>query len=80
MLPLMPSAPAPPTFPAGQTRWEYIVIWQRVGAAESFRHEVVARSSEEAASWSFAHVSKALGANIECWRIDAVRRAHISEN
>ncbi len=76
----MPSAPAPPTFPEGQTRSEYVVIWQRVGAAESFRHAVVARSREEAASWSFAHVSKALGENIEYWRIGAVRRAHISEN
>lgn len=77
---LMPFAPAPPTFPAGQTRWEYVVIWQRVGAPERFRHEVVAGSREEAAGWWFAHVSRALGANIDLWRIDSVRRARITED
>ncbi len=75
----MPSAPAPPTFPTGQSRWEYVVIWQRVGAVERFRHEVVARTRQEAADWSFAHVSKALGVNIECWRIDSVRRARVAD-
>jgi hypothetical protein len=53
-----------------QESHRYCVWWRRVGAADRFRHWVLADSIDEAVRRSRLDITKALGTNASLWKIE----------
>jgi len=54
----------------GQQSHSYCIWWRRAGAADRFRHWVLADSIDEAVSRSRLDIIKALGTNASLWKIE----------
>ena len=61
----------------GQQSQSYCICWRRAGAADHFRHWVLADSIDEAVRRSRLDITKALGTNASLWKIEEPKK-HIT--